>query len=167
MGSGKSSIGRQLAHELGKEFIDADRVLEERTGVSITVIFDVEGEAGFRRRESELLEELTARPGIILATGGGAVIAPANRALLRERGFTVYLRASVHELRNRTRHDRSRPLLNVDDPRAKLEALLAEREPWYLEVADLVVETGRPGVTRVTAMIREALGSEVPGRVPS
>ena len=147
MGAGKSTIGRHLAKELGKRFVDSDRELEARTGTTIPVIFDIEGEAGFRRREALLVQELTHETGIVLATGGGAVQDPHTRAALKAGGFTIYLCARLADLVVRTRSDHSRPLLNGVDPRGRLEELLVLRDPWYREVADLVVETGRPSIS--------------------
>ncbi|KOF54889.1 shikimate kinase [Achromobacter sp. DMS1] len=146
MGAGKTTIGRGLARALGREFIDLDHELEARCGVRVPVIFEIEGEAGFRRRESAALEECTQRRNIILATGGGAILAEENRRRLRERGIVVYLRASVDELFRRTCRDRNRPLLATADPRGTLRDLLARREPLYNEVADLVVETGTASI---------------------
>jgi shikimate kinase len=157
MGAGKSSVGRVLAKRLDKAFIDCDHELERRTGVTIPVIFDVEGEAGFRARETALIEELTAREGIVLATGGGAVLDAHNRALLADRGCVVYLRAAVDELWRRTRHDKHRPLLRTDDPRARLAELLATRGPLYQEVAHVVVDTGSQGLHMLTDRIVERL----------
>ncbi len=157
MGAGKSTVGRHLADRLGKRFIDADRELEERCGVPIRVIFDVEGEPGFRRREAALLEELTLQTDVVLATGGGAVENEATRAALKNRGVTIYLFGSASELSSRTRNDRNRPLLRDTDPTAKLEQLLARREGWYREVADLVIETGKPSVARLAGIIIETL----------
>jgi len=141
MGAGKSTIGRQLARALGLEFIDSDREIEIRTGVDIPLIFELEGESGFRRREHQVIELLTARKGIVLATGGGAVLDPENRKCLAARGKVIYLHTSVEQQLQRTAHDRSRPLLQTEDPRQTLEALLATRDPLYREVADWVVET--------------------------
>jgi len=141
MGAGKSTIGRQLARELKHEFVDSDREIEERTGVDIPFIFDMEGEAGFRRREARVVDELTRRSGIVLATGGGAVLDPENRRHLASRGTVIYLRTSVDQQLARTARDRKRPLLQTEDPRARLEELLREREPLYRSVADIVVET--------------------------
>lgn len=153
MGSGKSTVGQQLAGELGKEFLDCDRVLEERTGVDIPYIFDIEGEEGFRRREAAVLRELTARRGIVLATGGGVVGDPENRRALAGNGFVVYLHAPAELLHQRTSRDRNRPMLHADDPRARIDELLALREPLYRGVADLVVETDRRGSRRVVQEI--------------
>jgi shikimate kinase len=141
MGAGKSTIGRQLAEAIGFEFVDADRELEARSGVPIPTIFEIEGEVGFRRREAALLDELSARRNIVLATGGGAVLDPQTRQRLRERGLVVYLRTSADEVHRRTRRDKSRPLLRTDNPRLRIEQLLAEREPLYEEVAHIVVQS--------------------------
>jgi len=146
MGAGKTTVGRQLAKRLGKTFYDADREVEARTGVPVAVVFDIEGEAGFRKREAEVIEQLTAIDDIVLATGGGAVLDPRNREHLRNRGFVIYLHALPQVLWQRTRTDKSRPLLQGDDPRERLETLYALRDPLYREVADLVIETGRQGI---------------------
>jgi 3-dehydroquinate synthase len=146
MGAGKTTIGRALAKRLNKTFIDSDHEIEARTGASIPLIFEIEGEASFRHRESEVIRDLTAQTNIVLATGGGAILKPENRALLKSRGRVVYLRTSINSILQRTGHDRNRPLLQTADPRAKLEQLSREREPLYMEVADFVVETGRPNV---------------------
>ena len=157
MGSGKSTVGQQLAGELGKTFFDCDRVLEERTGVDIPYIFDLEGEEGFRRREAAVLRELVAKLGIVLATGGGVVGDSANRSALAANGFVVYLRAPADLLYQRTARDRNRPMLHAADPRARIDELLAVRDPLYREVADLVVETGRRGSRRVVQEIVQAV----------
>jgi shikimate kinase len=141
MGAGKSTIGRLLANAIGFEFVDADRELEARSGVPIPTIFEVEGEAGFRRRETALLDELSLRNHIVLATGGGAVLDPQSRQRLRERGLVVYLRTSADEVHRRTRRDKSRPLLRTEDPRRRIEQLLAERDPLYEEVAHIAVQS--------------------------
>ncbi|MGM0413192.1 MAG: shikimate kinase AroK [Pseudomonadota bacterium] len=155
MGVGKTTVGRQLARALGRPFQDADRAIEERTGASIPWIFDIEGEEGFRTRERGILDELTREPQLVLATGGGAVLDPENRKRLAERGYVIYLYAPVDHLFERTRHDRNRPLLQTEDPRARLEALMAERDPLYREVADRVVETGnRPARSVVREITR-------------
>ena len=146
MGAGKTTVGRQLAKRLGKTFHDTDREIEERTGVSVAVIFEIEGEAGFRKREADAIEKLTALDDIILATGGGAVLDPRNREYLGARGFVIYLHAQPPVLWQRTRTDKSRPLLQSGDPRERLKSLYRVRDPLYREVADLVIDTGRQGI---------------------
>lgn len=144
MGAGKTTIGRLLAEELGKQFHDSDQVIEERAGANISWIFDVEGEPGFRARERAAIEDLCALDNIVLATGGGAVLAEENRRHLRARGFVVYLKATIAQQVERTKRDSKRPLLkNVDDPKARLAALMDVRDPLYREVADLTVMTSR------------------------
>ncbi len=143
MGAGKSTVGRQLAKSLNMEFVDCDREIEERTGVTIAIIFEVEGEEGFRKRERAMIEQLTERDGIVLATGGGVVLDEANRSRLRTRGFAIYLNAPIDLLVERTARDRQRPLLQIDDPKAKLVELVTERDPLYQQVADMVVKTDR------------------------
>jgi shikimate kinase len=142
MGAGKTTIGRHLATLLHKRFVDVDHEIEKRTGVTIPVIFEIEGEAGFRRRESMAIEELTQDQDIVLATGGGAVLMEENCRLLKERGTVVYLQADIETLVERTRRDRNRPLLQTENPRGKIEELMRQREPIYREVADVVVDTG-------------------------
>ncbi|HUH87023.1 MAG TPA: shikimate kinase [Pusillimonas sp.] len=142
MGAGKTTIGRQLAKALDREFVDLDLALEARCGVPVAVIFEIEGEEGFRRRESQLLDYYSQRPGIVLATGGGAVLAARNRHMLKERGVVVYLRASSDELYQRVARDRQRPLLQTEDPRARVAELLAQRAPLYEEVATVAFDTG-------------------------
>lgn len=146
MGAGKTSVGRALAKHLGKAFFDTDQEIERLTGVRISVIFDIEGEAGFRVRESKVLEDLTQRSNIVLSTGGGIVLSEHNRRLLTERGNVVYLRAAVADLAMRTRSDKNRPLLRNGDPLAVLQALYEQRDPLYREVADLIVDTGSQSV---------------------
>ena len=157
MGAGKTSVGKVLARDLGKEFRDSDQVIEARTGVKIPIIFELEGEAGFRARETAVIEELTALHGIVLATGGGAVLSEDNRRTLRARGAVVYLRASVTDLWNRTRHDRNRPLLQTVDPLARLKELHAQRDPLYREVAHLTVDTGSQSVKSLVLKLRRSL----------
>ncbi|MAL99511.1 shikimate kinase AroK [Hydrocarboniclastica marina] len=143
MGAGKSTIGRLLAKELGFRFLDSDKVIEERCGASIPWIFDVEGEAGFRRRETAILQELSQETQVVIATGGGAVTREENRACLKRGAFVIYLRTSLEQQYDRTRRDRNRPLLQKPNPRAILEALFAERDPLYQELADFVMYTDR------------------------
>jgi shikimate kinase len=149
MGAGKSTVGRLLAQATGFAFIDADRELEARSGVPIPTIFEIEGEAGFRRREATLLDELSTRAGVVLATGGGAVLDAETRARLRERGLVIYLRASADEVFRRTRRDKSRPLLQTDDPRGRIEHLLAEREPLYAATAHLTFQSAAANPRRL------------------
>ncbi|MBB3260442.1 shikimate kinase [Paraburkholderia bannensis] len=153
MGAGKTTVGRAVARRLERPFFDSDHEVEARTGARIPVIFELEGEAGFRDREAQMIEELSAREGIVLATGGGAVLRPENRTALRERGFVVYLRAHPHDLWLRTRRDKDRPLLQTEDPKGRLEALYEQRDPLYREVADFVIETGRPSVNGLVNMV--------------
>jgi shikimate kinase len=155
MGAGKSTVGRQLARRLNLAFLDADREIEARSGVDIATIFDFEGEAGFRRREAGMIDELTGRDGVVLATGGGAVLDPGSRQCLADRGTTVYLAATVEEQLRRTRRGKGRPLLKQGDPRATLERLQAERDPLYRAVAHLVVETdGRRSASTTERVLR-------------
>jgi shikimate kinase len=137
MGAGKTTVGRLLAQGLQYEFLDADAELERRTGARIATMFELEGEAGFRDREELLLDELTARPGIVLATGGGAVVRAANRERLRTRGLVIFLDVTAVEVARRTQHDTNRPLLNSPDRRARIEALLEERLPYYRATSHL------------------------------
>ncbi|WP_091877109.1 bifunctional shikimate kinase/3-dehydroquinate synthase AroKB [Massilia yuzhufengensis] len=160
MGAGKTTIGRQLARKLGKRFVDSDHEIEARTGATIPWIFEIEGEGSFRRREAEMIRELSAQDDLVLATGGGAVLNPASRALLAERGTVIYLRAAIGSILQRTSHDKNRPLLQTADPRAKLEELLAIRDPLYREIADLVIDTGRPNVQSMVQTILDQLAAQ-------
>ena len=168
MGAGKTTIGRALAKKLDKQFVDSDHEIEARSGVSIPVIFDVEGEAGFRQREAEVIRALTTREGIVLATGGGAVLRPENRELLKSRGTVIYLRADIGQILQRTAKDKNRPLLQTENPRLKLEQLLSEREPLYREVAHLAVDTGRPNISSLVQVILTQLAeiASAPGGSP-
>ncbi len=157
MGAGKTSVGRLLAKRLGKRFVDSDHEIEARTGVRIPVIFEIEGEAGFRQREVAMIDELTATEGVVLATGGGAVLDPRNREVLRTRGTVVYLRASVDELWNRTRRDRNRPLLQTADPRGRLAELMEIRDPLYREVAHVIIDTGSQSLRVLIGRLEAAL----------
>jgi shikimate kinase len=153
MGAGKSTIGRQLARRLKLAFHDSDHEIEQRTGVDIPLIFELEGEAGFRRREKAAIEELTLQPNIVLATGGGAILDPENREHLTSRGTVVYLHASVPQQLKRTSRDRNRPLLRTADPRARLEELMTIREPLYRESADIIINTDGMRVMDVVRQI--------------
>lgn len=164
MGAGKTSVGRVLAKRLQKTFYDSDHVIENRTGVKIPVIFEIEGESGFRLRESAVVDELTALPDIVLATGGGAVLSEKNRDRLRTRGTVVYLRATVRDLLNRTRHDKNRPLLQAADPRARLTELYEKRDPLYREVAHLTVDTGNQSLTALVNRLCQLLLETRSGR---
>jgi len=157
MGAGKSAVGRQLARLLHLDFADSDEEIEARTGVDIAFIFEKEGEEGFRKREARAIDDLTQRDGIVLATGGGAIVEPQNRSHLGARGFVIYLHTTVDQQLARTRKGRDRPLLDNDDPRAVLEALMATREPIYREIADLTIETDSRKVRAVANEILERL----------
>ena len=155
MGAGKTTVGRVLARRLKLRFLDSDQEIERRCGVKIPVIFEIEGEPGFRSREAVVIGELSQLRGIVLATGGGVVGAPENRKLLAGSGTVVYLHAQPDDLYERVRHDRNRPLLATADPLARLRALYAERDPLYRSIADVVMDTGKQGVA---ALARDLLG---------
>lgn len=157
MGSGKTTVGKLLAKQLSKIFIDSDEEIQRRTGVTIPHIFDVEGEGGFRQRESAVIEELMKRRDIVLATGGGAVLNPQNRALFRQGGVVIYLKSNVHDLWQRTRHDHNRPLLQTADPRAKLQELFEQRDPLYSEIADILMHTGKQSVQVLLSRLQQKL----------
>ena len=165
MGSGKSTIGRQLAAALGLEFVDCDHAIEEQTGATIALIFDIEGETGFRSRERAMIEQLTAREGILLATGGGAVLDAQNRQWLRSRGRVIYLACSVAQQFERTRQSRHRPLLQAPDPEARLAELLETRDPLYREVAHLVVNTDHRSVGAVVKELVRRLAPPASGKI--
>jgi shikimate kinase len=159
MGAGKTTLGKALAQRMGLEFVDTDRVLVERTGVPVATVFEIEGEDGFRRRESGVIAELAVRRGCVVATGGGAVLFEENRRVMRAAGTVVYLRARLESLWERTRHDTSRPLLATPDPRATLAQILEARDALYRDAAHLIVETGSQSaatlVNRVMAALRQ------------
>jgi shikimate kinase len=157
MGAGKTTIGKLLAKHLGRSFYDTDIEIEKRTGVKIPVIFELEGEAGFRKRETTAIQDLTKLTNIVMATGGGAVILEENRRLLQETGTVIYLRGSVHDLWLRMRNDKHRPLLQNVDIRAKLEQLYAERDPFYRQTATLTFDTGNQPVTHILKQIEKAI----------
>jgi len=153
MGAGKSTVGRLLARRCGFDFIDCDRELEARSGVTIATIFELEGEESFRRREAALIDELTQRPRIVLATGGGAILSEENRRHLRGRGLVIYLRASIDEILRRTQKDRARPLLQTTDRRSRVSQLLAEREALYEGIAHVTVQSSSGNPNRLVAKL--------------
>ena len=159
MGAGKSAVGKQLARQLKLDFVDSDNEIEQRTGVDIPFIFEKEGEPGFRKRESAVIADLTEKNGLVLATGGGVIGDPENRRRLGARGQVVYLTASIEQQLDRTRRGRERPLLKDGDPREILESLMSVREPLYLELADMVVETDKRRVADVADEIVSRLGA--------
>jgi len=157
MGAGKTTIGRLLGRRLKLRFLDCDHEIERRCGVKVPLIFDIEGEGGFRARETQVLAELTVLEGVVLATGGGAVLAEANRRRLAAGGTVVYLCARPEDLYERVRQDRNRPLLATADPLARLRELYLQRDPLYREVADLIVDTGRQSVQSLARSLVEQL----------
>jgi len=158
MGAGKTTVGRLLARRLKLRFVDSDHEIEKRCGVKVPLIFDIEGESGFRAREAQTIAELAALEGIVLATGGGAVLLDENRRRLGERGTVIYLRARPEDLYERVRQDRNRPLLATPDPLARLQELYVQRDPLYREVADVVVDTGRQTVQSLARSLADQLG---------
>lgn len=159
MGAGKTTIGRQLARTLKLPFYDSDKAIEESTGVDIPTIFEFEGEEGFRDREQKMLAQLTKMEGIVLATGGGAVLREENRKLLQSNGFIVYLQCSVERILERTRRDTQRPLLQTENPKERVETLFVQREPLYLACADFKIDTGVLQSKAVVAAILEEYNS--------
>lgn len=157
MGAGKTSVGKVLARRFDKTFYDSDQEIERSTGVKIPLIFEIEGESGFRDRESKLLAELVRRKNIVLATGGGAVLSEQNRRLLADHGTVVYLRAAVSDLWQRTRHDKNRPLLQTEDPPARLQELFEQRDPLYREIADIIIDTGNQSLGSLAHRIEQKL----------
>ena len=162
MGAGKSTIGRLLARELGYRFLDSDRIIEERCGANIPWIFDVEGEDGFRQRETSMLEELSNEAGTVLATGGGAVMRAENHGLLKKNAVVVYLKTSIDQQVERTRKDRNRPLLQNDDPEGVLRRLFAIRDPLYTELADIVMFTDRKSPRLVVRQLVNRINPKTP-----
>ena len=163
-GSGKSTVGRQLARRLGLPFADSDHVIEQRIGCSIRSFFEREGEDAFRDIEEQVIEELCAADAGVIATGGGAVLRPGNRERLRAAGQVFYLRSTPEDVYRRVRNDKGRPLLQVDDPMKRLRELYAQRDPLYRETAHFVIETGRPTVPTLVNMILMQL--ELTGVLP-
>lgn len=157
MGAGKTTVGRLLARKLKLRFIDSDQEIEARCGVKIPLIFEIEGEIGFRAREAQMIAELTALKGVVIATGGGAVLAASSRECLSNRGVVVYLRARPEDLYERVRHDRNRPMLATADPLGRMKQLYAERDPLYREVADIIVDTGTQTVQTLARRLLEKL----------
>lgn len=157
MGSGKTTVGKLLAKQSGKLFIDSDEEIQRRTGVTISHIFDIEGESGFRLRETSVIRDLVQRNNIVLATGGGAVLSEENRKELDHNGIVVYLKSSVNDLWQRTRHDRARPLLQTADPKTKLGELYSQRDPIYMQLADLVIHTGKQSVHSLVLKLQQKL----------
>lgn len=157
MGAGKTSVGKLLAKDLQKTFVDCDLEIERRTGVSIPLIFEIEGEAGFRRREVVVLRELAVLRNLVVATGGGAVLSPENREVLSRSGTVIYLRATVDELWHRTKRDRNRPLLQTDDPRRRLAELFEQRDPLYREVASVIMDTGCQSLRGLATKLEQRL----------
>jgi shikimate kinase len=166
MGAGKTTVGRALAHRMKREFVDTDRVLIERTGVAVATVFEIEGEDGFRRRESAVLREVCAKEGLVVATGGGIVLDEENRQVMREAGTVVYLRARLESLWERTRHDSSRPLLATPDPKGRLAELLQQREPLYREVAHITVDSGPQSAATLVGRVIAALRAREPASRP-
>ena len=157
MGAGKTTIGRLIAKQLGMTFYDSDHEIERKTGVKIPLIFELEGEAGFRKRETATIEELSKLNNIVMATGGGAVLLPENREFLKNNGKVVYLRANVHDLWLRTRNDKSRPLLQGGNIKHKLEQLYIQRDPIYTALADCIVDTGAQSASEITNHIEQLI----------
>ncbi len=152
-GVGKTTVGQRLARTLGKEFIDIDREIEERTGATVSLIFDIEGEAGFRERETKLIAELATGSDIVLSTGGGAILQAENRRRLSANGYVIYLHATIDKLLIRTKLDKGRPLLQKDNPRGVLTEIMAKRTPLYEQIADLVVDTDKRGTRSIVNLI--------------
>jgi shikimate kinase len=157
MGAGKSTVGKALARRRKMKFFDSDRLIEERTGVDIPTIFEIEGEEGFRDREQQMIAELAAKDGIIIATGGGGLLREANRSVLTESGVVIYLKASPEQLYSRIRYDKSRPLMQTKNPLQTLTDLLKSRETYYLETADIIVRTGKYRVGMTLKQIEKGL----------
>lgn len=156
-GAGKTTVGRYLAKRLQRSFVDSDHEIRSRTGVKIPVIFELEGESGFRDRESDVIKELAAQSGLVVATGGGLILRPENRELLRQTGTVIYIRVIPRILYQRTRHDTNRPLLQVADPMKTLEDLFQQRDPLYREAADIVIHSGGGNINDLVARLEQDL----------
>jgi len=159
MGAGKSSVGKRLAKQLNRKFYDCDKVLEDRTGVAITTIFELEGEQGFRQRETKILRDLVSHKNAVIATGGGVVLVPENLKLIKQNGIVVYLQASVNSQIKRTRHDKKRPLLKTQDRHATLQKLANERNAIYEKISDLVVDTNTQSISSSIEQICKQVNS--------
>lgn len=157
MGAGKTTMGRQIARRLNMDFEDSDHAIEEHTGADIPLIFEKEGEDGFRKRETAIIDELTQRSNLVLATGGGAILAETNREFLKQRGLVIYLHSDIKHLMERVRHDKNRPLLQTADPEAKLREILTIREPIYRETADITINTGQQSIRNVINVILDKI----------
>jgi shikimate kinase len=157
MGAGKTTVGKQIAKQLGKKFFDTDHEIEKRTGVKIPVIFDLEGEAGFRKREAAVIKDLMQLDNVVMATGGGAVLSAENREALKSNGYIIYLRATVNDLWKRMRYDKQRPLLQNVDVRKKLEQLYNERHPIYTDTANVIVDTGQQPAGMLVNQIKKLI----------
>jgi shikimate kinase len=157
MGAGKTTVGKLLAQQLGKIFVDSDEEIQQRTGVTIPHIFDVEGEAGFRQREASVIQDLVLLDNIVLATGGGSVLDENSRVALCCNGVVVYLKSTIHDLWQRTRHDRNRPLLQTADPHSRLKNIYEQRDPLYAQVANLVISTGKQSAQNLVLHLQQEL----------
>jgi len=162
MGAGKTTVGRTLARHTGKTFYDSDHEIERKTGVKITTIFDIEGESRFREREKQIIAELCQLQDIVLATGGGAILAPENRLVLKAHGTVIYLRAQIDDILARTKHDKTRPLLQTANPREKLAQLYQQRDPLYMEIADVVIDTSSQNVNSLVQRLEQRLLNQQP-----